>query len=286
MLATKTFVLLYSVDCLIYNENPQKSYELIWLHPSKDTFLKHQHTHVVITWLLYCRPRWGYHSLTVWTHCGQASTHAIHIYILQIFISTYFYYFVLFFWDQFETTTPNNTQQHVQTNSTCNKIQRCWELLASNVTSVGTGFQTASLLPTFLFSLGPVTNLQTTILNKTAVALAWRTPQSGTGTITAPQVILLPILALGYFRVACVTDWIWDIFLSPVFFFPRCKEFHVLVFFAWLRLRVQSYGDLYYGGRGCEVLGRVRHRRPLNFNVKQAASKQWLLRFLLSCFWC
>ena len=139
---------------------------------------------------------------------GKYSCNTHNLYILQIFISTHFYYFVLFFWDRFQTTTPNNTQQHVQTNSTCNKIQRCWELLASNVTSVGTGFQTASLLSIFLFSLGPVTNLKAKTLNKTAVALAWGTPQSGSGIITAPQVILLLILALGFFRVACVTDWI------------------------------------------------------------------------------
>ena len=35
-------------------------------------------------------------------------------------------------------TTPNNMQQGVQTNETCN-IQQCWELLANNVTSVCTG---------------------------------------------------------------------------------------------------------------------------------------------------
>ena len=32
-------------------------------------------------------------------------------------------------------TTPNNTQQGVQTNATCN-IQQCWELLANYVASV------------------------------------------------------------------------------------------------------------------------------------------------------
>ena len=35
-------------------------------------------------------------------------------------------------------TTPNNTQQGVQTDATCN-IQQCWELLAYNVASVCKG---------------------------------------------------------------------------------------------------------------------------------------------------
>ena len=35
-------------------------------------------------------------------------------------------------------TTPNNMQQGVQTNETCN-IQQCWELLAYNVAVVSTG---------------------------------------------------------------------------------------------------------------------------------------------------
>ena len=35
-------------------------------------------------------------------------------------------------------TTPNNTQQGVQTEATCN-IQQCWDLIANNVASVCTG---------------------------------------------------------------------------------------------------------------------------------------------------
>ena len=35
----------------------------------------------------------------------------------------------------FSTTTPNNMQQSVQTDTTCN-IQQCWEFLANNVVSV------------------------------------------------------------------------------------------------------------------------------------------------------
>ena len=40
-------------------------------------------------------------------------------------------------------TTPNNTQQGVQTNATCN-IQQSWELLANNVASVCTGLKRSS----------------------------------------------------------------------------------------------------------------------------------------------
>ena len=41
--------------------------------------------------------------------------------------------------DRFQTL-PNNMQQGVQTDATCN-IQQCWELLANNVASVCTGLQ-------------------------------------------------------------------------------------------------------------------------------------------------
>ena len=40
---------------------------------------------------------------------------------------------------QQHATTSNNLQQCVQTDATCN-FQQCWELLASNVASVWTGF--------------------------------------------------------------------------------------------------------------------------------------------------
>ena len=36
-------------------------------------------------------------------------------------------------------TTHNNTQQGVQTDATCTRIQQCWELLAYNVASVCKG---------------------------------------------------------------------------------------------------------------------------------------------------
>ena len=32
-------------------------------------------------------------------------------------------------------------------------------------------------------------------------------------------------------------------------------------------LKANRYGDLYYGGRGCVVLERVRHRSPPNLNI-------------------
>ena len=40
-------------------------------------------------------------------------------------------------------TTPNNTQQGVQTDATCN-IQQGWELVANNVASVCTGLKRSS----------------------------------------------------------------------------------------------------------------------------------------------
>ena len=43
-------------------------------------------------------------------------------------------------------------------------------------------------------------------------------------------------------------------------------------------------GDLYYEGRGWGILRRTHHRSPPNFNFRQVASKQWLLRFSLTCF--
>jgi len=78
----------------------------------------------------------------------------------------------------------------VQTDATCNIEQRSVRLH---------GVSDCVVTTNFFFSLGPVTNLQTTFKNKTAVVLAWGTPQSGIGTITAPQVIFLAIFALGSF---------------------------------------------------------------------------------------
>ena len=48
-------------------------------------------------------------------------------------------------------TTPNNMQQGVQTDATCNR-QQCWELLANNVAFVCTGLNVLMLSEKNLFA--------------------------------------------------------------------------------------------------------------------------------------
>ena len=171
-------------------------------------------------WLvLYCHPRWRYHSVTGWTCCGQAITHAMHIYLkARLFEAGLTKPRVIAKlesrYDTLESSIPfvNSLMIGlcVQMDATCNIEQRSVRVRGVSDCVVTTNFS--------FFSLGPVTNLRATSKNKTAVVLAWGTPQSGIGTITAPQVIFLAIFALGSFLPSRLCHWLNLRHLSHSFF--------------------------------------------------------------------